>query len=463
MTGNKFTAIRVPPHDIEAEMCVIGSLLLAGSDQELIQATCAELTQQSFYNPDHGIYFTAMLKMHRDGKPLDNVLIKNELIRAGLFIEVGGIEYMVKLINTVPSPSHGPHYASVVAEKYKLREIIRISTAATLAAYEPARHDKATEIAGTLSKGIDGLIYNGNADNIITIGEAIEKVIDEYGTKATTRIKTGLSDLDEIIGGLPIGQFTLIGARPRIGKSALAKQIVLNAAIDGVRCGIITIEENRSKIGKNYLANASGVQNSKIVYGRANNEELQSILAAVPRLSSLPIFIADEPVKQTEVMSAVNVMVKKHKCKLIVVDYLQLIAPEEESNENRELTQISRALKNAWKHHDVAGLALCQLNRGSEAVGVRRPTIKDLRGSGAMDQDGDLIMLLHREDAYHYGEEGYNPSNQLEVIIAKNKDGGSGIVPTWFSGKYQAVTDWNGGLGTYHLRDGTDQGNIPFK
>jgi hypothetical protein len=162
----------------------------------------------------------------------------------------------------------------------------------------------------------------------------------------------------------------------------------------------------------------------------------------VPGLSSLPIHVADDPVKLSEVEGAIRTLVTKYGCELVVVDYLQLVDPEQESNENRELTLISRTLKQTFKRLNVAGIAACQLNRGNETNGVRKPAMRDLRGSGSLEQDGDLILLLHREDVYHQGDADYEKTDQLEVIVVKNKDGDSGTIPLWFSGKTQTITNW---------------------
>lgn len=453
---------RVVPADIESEKCVLGSLMLSQST-EMVDEIITILSGKPFHQVDHQIYFDAMLRMRRAGSPIDAVLLKNELTKSKLLIEVGGVAYIAELLNTVPSAAHGVHYAKVVREKYKIRELIKIADDMFRSAYDGLNAGTSEEIAGKMMDGVANVINNGGSDNIITYADSVHQVIDEYDSQKAKRIKTGIGTLDALIGGVPLGKMTLVGARPRVGKSQLIKQWAINMAEDGETCGLITIEENRKKIGENAIANYSGVENNKIAYARANSDELSRMLEVIPSLSRLPIFISDTPVTIAEVESTARMMITKHKCRAIFVDYLQLIDPDEESNENRELTKISKSLKRLFKHYGVAGVVPCQLNRKNETMGIRKPALPDLRGSGSIEADGDLIILLHREDVYHTSEQDYTPTNQLEMIIAKNKDGPSGMVPAWFSGKYQAVTDWNGGLGTYHLRDGSDQGNIQFK
>jgi replicative DNA helicase len=266
--------------------------------------------------------------------------------------------------------------------------------------------------------------------------------MDDYDTKVVARIPTGLHDLDAVIGGLPRGGFTLVGARPGIGKSQICKQFALNLARRGIPVGIVTVEEDRRKIGQNYLSNASGVENNHIAYSTMGPHEWDEVLRAVKGLNELPIYIADEPVKLSDVEASIIVMATQKKCEVVIVDYLQLINPDVSGeNENREITLISKCLKMAFKRLNIAGIAACQLNRGNETGGVRHPTVKDLRGSGSLDQDGDLIMLLHRDD--YYEKDSFKWNKQLLCIVGKNKAGPTGDVPLWFSGKTQTVADWS--------------------
>lgn len=434
---------RLPPHDLDAERAALGSLMLAGDDKSLFEATRRPLRTESFYQPDHGIYFDAICRLAKADKVLDAITVRAELIRAGLFDEVGGNKLLSQILQSVPSAAHGPHYAEIVQEKYVLREIIRSANDAIRRAYEPAKESRGRELAGTLLRELTALACTGLSDKIHRLADVLVEVASSKDDAASRRIPTGLWELDETIGGIPKGNFTIIGARPRVGKSQLCKQIVLNAARRDVVCGIVAIEESRQKIAQNYLSNASGITNSKIAYGTACEEEWVQIIQAMPGLSSLPIHIADAPVKLSDVEAAISAMVLDLKCELVVVDYLQLIDPEEESNENREITKISRTLKQAFKRLDVAGIAPAQLNRGSETGTIRKPTLRDLRGSGSLEQDGDLILLLHREDVYHESEPGYMRTHQLQVLVSKNKVDASGEVPLYFDGRTQSVRDWN--------------------
>lgn len=435
---------RLPPHNLDAEHSAVGSMLLCGTDLATFDATRRLLRSEYFYLADLGIYFDAVCRIRRDGKPIDARIVKADLERSHLFEETGGMSFLAKIIDSVPSAAHGPHYAAIVREMYVLREIIRVSNTALRRVYAASNHDRSAQIAQELVQELSSLAYTGIADKIHTLEEAICEVFERMEEGKVPRIPTGIPGLDGMVGGLPKGKFTQVGGRPSMGKSLLCKQIVLNIAKSGVPCGIVTVEEDRLKIAQNYLSNASGIENNKIIYSTLGAEEWEQVYGAVPRLPGKAIHIADAPVRLSEVEGAISAMVAQHRCEVVVVDYLQLIDPESTGgeNENREITKISKSLKAAFKRTNVAGLVACQLNRANETGGVRKPTLKDLRGSGSLEQDGDLIILLHREDYYRKSEQGFTPTRQLEAIVAKNKDGDTGTVPLYFSGATQTILDW---------------------
>lgn len=442
MQKNDFTTL-LPPHDLDSERCVLASMMLCGDDKQVFELTAEKLRAESFYDPDHGIIFDAILRLHRAQKKIDAIVLRAEMQRAKLYDEVGGDSNIAKILNSCPSYAHGPQYASIIREKYALREIIRVANNALKRVMNASYEEKAADIARQFVNELAEVICTGDADEIKRLSDAVAEVIVSSRSEKVRRYPTGLFELDDIIGGVARGKFTQIGGRPGMGKSMACKQIVLNVAERGIPCGIVSIEETREKIAQNYLANLSGIENNKIAYNNLAEEDFAELMKAVPDIESLPIFISDYPSRISEVEAAITSMVMRHKCELVVVDYLQLISPDEASdNENREITKISKSLKNTFKRLDVAGLVPVQLNRGNETGGVRKPTLRDLRGSGSLEQDGDCIILLHREDYYHRGEHGYHQTNQIEAIVAKNKDGCTGNVPLLFSAATQKISDW---------------------
>jgi replicative DNA helicase len=434
---------RLPPHDLDAEMCVIASLMLCGDDRDLFTLTRSSLRTEMFYQADHQVIFDALVRMAERGCAIDAVLLRAELERAQLLDEVGGTAYLRRILESIPSAAHGPHYAQVVREKSILRGVIASANEALRRCYAPANGtDSAASIARDFLDRMAELCRTGSVAKFRRIGDVLMEVLDRKLAGDNHRIPTGLAELDRLCGGVPVGRFTLVGGRPGMGKSQTAKQIVLNVAARGVNCGIVTIEENCHKVTENALSNLSGIENNKIAFGTLGSEEWDEIGKAEPKLRGLGVWIDDVPVTLAEVEEAVMSAVMKHHCRLVVVDYLQLVDPGAGETENREITRVSRSLKGLAKRLDVALVAVCQLNRGNESAGIRRPTLRDLRGSGSLEQDGDLIVLLHREDYYRYAEPQYIPTHQLEAIVAKNKDGCLGVVPLYFSGKTQRVSDW---------------------
>jgi replicative DNA helicase len=431
---------RLPPHSIEAEQCALSSLMLCGDDRATFDLIRSQLRTESFYQADHGIIFDTVCAMVDRGKPVDGVLVAEELKRRQLLEEIGGVPYLAEILGAMPSAAHGPHYANVVREKAVLRGIISASNDALRACYAP--HGSATEIANKFTEELAALARTGSAAKFRTLGDALMEVLDRKTNPDVPRVRTGLADLDEVIGGLPLGEFTLIGGRPSMGKSQLAKQMLLNIARSGRKVGLVTVEETGEKVAENMLSNASGIENNRIAFGTLGPEDWHEIGRAEPELRKLPFYLDDVPQRLDEVSEAVTVAAIKHKCDVVAVDYLQLIDPGEQETENREVTKISRALKGLAKRLRIALVAVCQLNRGNETGCVRRPTLRDLRGSGSLEQDGDLIILLHREDYYRYQEPGYVPNHRLEAIVAKNKKGCMGTVRLHFSGKTQSITDW---------------------
>jgi replicative DNA helicase len=323
-----------------------------------------------------------------------------------------------------------------------LRGAISISNDVIRSCYGPLSKS-VNAVIGDMAQRLMELASTGTTDQFIRLQEAASKAIDKRMNDEIRRVKTGLREIDDIVGGMPLSKFIIIAGRPAMGKSQLCKQIVLNAAMSKISSAVVTIEEGEGKVAENMIANLSGIENRRIAYGQIAQEEWGEIGGAINRMKGVNFWINDHPTKLSEVVEAITTAKLKHDCQLVVVDYLQLISPDESGeNENREITQISHALKGLAKRLDIALIAACQLNRGNESHGVRPPALKDLRGSGTIEQDGDLIILLHRPDYYLSHEDQDQRNNQLHAIVAKNKDGPTGTVPLYFDAKTQRIADW---------------------
>jgi replicative DNA helicase len=434
--GNQFD--RLPPHNIDAEVCTIASFMLDG-DGAIRAELVKMLKPDAFYSADHAIYWRVLLDMHKNRKAIDPVTVKAELQSCGLYEEVGGTEYLAKLVNAVPSYAHGTHYAVIVREKSMMRALIASAHRIIADCYKPHKDNSAGQIAVEQSRAIAAIAEYGADVAIRHIADAMQDVLS--GHNATEFYKCGLQEVDGLIAGFPRGGKTIVGARPGMGKSAFCKQTAVNIASDGVPVGIVSIEETQWKIAGNVMAMESGISSSRIRHRTYGAEEYKEMEAAKKRAESLPLFIVDSVRKLSAIEAAVQSLVRKHDCRVIFLDHVHIIDGEtDDQSENRAMTLISQRLKWLWKELHVAGVECAQLNR---SMSGDRPQLTNLRASGSLEQDGDIVLMLHREDYYHRTEPGYTDNNVLEVLVEKNKDAPTGIVPVHYDYITQRIYDLN--------------------
>lgn len=437
---------RLPPHSVDAEMCVLASMTIAPKDAGVISEIKGIIGKDDFYQADHEIIFSALVDMHDFDKAIDAVQLCDELQSRGLLEEIGGKSNIRKIIDTVPSYAHGSHYAKTVKEKSLLRQLIAKSNDMLRSAYAPSKIGDAASMIAEYAGDLSSIAVTGCSEKIQHISGAMQDVVDP--PREPDGIPSGITDLDNVIGVLPFGQFVLVGGRPGMGKSQFLKQTIINIASNGIPCGLVSIEEGGRKIAQNILANLSGVENNKIAFRRTGTMERAALQDGFSRGAALPFFYDDVSARISEIESTITRMVVKHRCKFIAVDFIQLIDAETEGeNENREITIISNAIKRIFKRLKVANMVAAQLNRGGDNREVRKPTLKDLRGSGTLEQNADIVILLHREDYYRQNENGFNADHQLQAIVAKHKSNGQAKVPLHFSGPFQRITNWNNGNG----------------
>lgn len=445
----------LPPNDTEAEACVLASILMA---PQLLSEVRGILTRDSFYQPDYQAIFESMLAVDDAGKPAGPLIVRDHLIGRKLFEEVGGSETMIRLYRDTHFTSNQiHHFAAIVAEKARLRELIRLCEQTRQRCMAATRQvEPARQIAANLERGAAHVMETGWADTVQSLEQIVHRVIESKEAKAIERFPTGLSDLDELIGGLPIGCMTLVAGRAGMGKSQLCKQIARNFAENGGGAvGIIAIEESAQKIGENYLAGFSGIENQKIVYNRISPEEWPQLTGAVPRMAPLKLYVDDAQQRMSDICRTARRLVTRFGCRMIVVDHLHLIDAESEVNRVQQVTLISGGLKRLFKELKVAGVVAAQMNRGGGAENDAPPELWNLRDSGSLEQDGDLIIQLHRQDYYAWKKmgNGFVPDHRLRVYVNKNKGGNVGWRDTYFDGDMQTVIDWNDGHGPYGSPD----------
>lgn len=429
---------RLPPHDIESEMCVIGSMILAGGNPELLREIREVIDKEDFFQEDHAILFEVMEDLLRREQRIDAMTMRAELDRQQLLGSIGGLDYLATILSNVPHYANGPQYAKTVREKAILRRLIAVASGALRDAYRPSHELTPIDLCRQFADKAAELASRGIIDPVSSLGDANMVVLDRRNQTEIRRVPTGILTLDNVIGGLAKSKFTLVGADPRVGKSQLIKQIGRNVAGRGTPFGLVTVEEDREKVAENMLANQSGIANHRIAYGTLDAKEWDQVENAAVKLLNLPYYIDDQQHKLDDIVSAIERLATKYKCEVIGVDHLHLITAGGQTRE-REISNISKAIKAAAKRCNVALIAAAQLNRGQDSK--QKPVLRNLRDSGSLEADGDLIMLLYREDVHRYQEQGYVPTNTLEVNVAKNKDGRCGEVPLEFRGDRQSVTD----------------------
>lgn len=436
---------RLPPHSSEAEQCVIGAMMIASDDSQVSEIT-SEVSRDDFYRADHQELFDAIMQLRREGSPVDAVTLRSRLIDTGRLEAIGGVAYLAELLNAVPSAQHGPHYGRIVREKALGRAIIKLAGEVMAKAWRPCGEAYATILEKTCSDMLS-LASRGSVMRIRRHGEvAMDWYESTLAGKNAPRVMTGLLELDDTIGGFPLGGFTQIWARPRMGKSALIKSVAALQGSAGTSVGIISVEESEQKIATNIVASRAGVNSWLMQQSRLSAKDLEQSLNAINESYRWPIYIADQPVRLSEVESVAAMMVNRHQCRVIYVDHIHIIDAEVRSHENRtqEISKISGRLKALAKRLNIALVAACQVKRSGEKGKEQPPTLESGRDSGALEQDGDIIIGLHREDVNRLDQR-HLCDHQMQARVLKNKGGREGIIPLYFDGDHQRVSDWQGG------------------
>jgi replicative DNA helicase len=453
---------QLPPCAIESEMCVLGAMILAGNDPAVMAAIRATLTVGDFYQADHQILYRVIGDVYDRCRTIDAMLLREELGRRQITEDVGGLPYLADILRAAPNARSGAHYASDVREKSVLRRLITGAHEVLRRANGPSTAPAPTSSPATSSPNSTASPRAGAPTRSSSWTRSSTTSSATAPTASPPRSAPAWRNSTPSAADCPSRGSRSLPDVLGMGKSQLGKQIVRNAATglpaertpfgDVSRpaqapmvCGIVTVEELNKKIGGNYLSAVSGVENNRIANGTCNANEWRLIEDAAPDLARLPIYLSDRPIRLDDVESVITTMVTRFRCELVFVDYLQLIHGPNEGTKEQEIARISTTLKNIGKTLGVTMVVAAQLSRANETGGVRRPEMRDLRHSGQIEQDGDLIVLLHRDDYYHYKDRDFSPTNILEAIVAKNKNGPLGTALLNFEGKYQTVTDRKAG------------------
>ena len=420
---------KIPPHDIEAEQAILGCML---TDKDSVISAIEVLKEDAFYREDNRAIYAAILSLYAKSEPIDIITVKAELVESGRFERVGGLEYLASLPERVPTTANVDKYIKIVDEKAMLRNLI--NSANELVALGFNETEEVDQIMDMAEKKIFDLSQKKNAKGYThlkdVLVESFAKLEELYNQKGRlSGISTGFSDLDLKTSGLHNSDLIIVAARPAMGKSAFAINIATNVAIQSSKSvAIFNLEMSKDQVGNRILCSEAMVDSNKIRTGQIEDDDWVKLASTLGRLSDAPIYIDD-----TAGISIMEIRAKCRKLKLerdiglVVIDYLQLIQGSGTKNSSREqeISEISRSLKILAKELDIPVIALSQLSRSVEKRDDKRPMLSDLRESGAIEQDADIVMFLYRDDYYNEDSE---KKNVAEVILAKHRGGSTGTV-----------------------------------
>ena len=428
---------KIPPNDVESEQAVIGSML---TDKEAVSAAIEVLKPEDFYREDNRTIFEAILNLYGRSEPIDIITLKSELSSMGKFEAVGGLEYIAELPDKVPTTANVEQYIKIVEEKSVLRNLIKTANEIITLGY-----DQTQEVDGIIDgaeKKIFEVMQKKNQKGYTPIKDILVETFTEleqlYNQKQRiTGIPTGFSDLDFRTSGLHNSDLILVAARPAMGKSAFALNIATNAAVRAkVPVAIFSLEMSKEQMTSRILCSEAMVDSNKVRTGKIDDEEWSKLAAASGELSEANIYIDDTPgISIMEIRAKCRKMkIEKNIC-LVVIDYLQLVqgSGKRGGSREQEIAEISRSLKILAKEINVPVIALSQLSRAPEQRPDHRPMLSDLRESGSIEQDADIVMFLYRDDYYNEDSE---KKNIAEVILAKHRAGSTGTVELLWLGNY---------------------------
>lgn len=423
---------RLMPHSIDAEMCLLASMVL---DKESIGEVVQRIDRESFYLADHQIVYEALVALWQSNRPIDAVLLREELIKRALLEEIGGTAYIAEILGSVPSAAHVQHYANIVREKALLRQLIDASNKCLQDAYAP--HESVEQVMDRAEKRIFDIAQKKITGEISSLGSIAENVYEMLEDKGRAGLMTDFIDLDEMLNGLQAGEMIIIAARPSMGKTAIAMNIVENIAAKQVPVGVFSLEMSKQQLAQRMMCSRAQLDAQRVRKGMLRNEEYQKLAMMVSELAKFPIWVDDTPgLTIMDLRAKARRLALQKGIKAIMIDYMQLMdGTAGVESRQQQITEISRGIKGIARELNVPVICLSQLNRQSEGRDGHRPRMSDLRESGSIEQDADVVMLLHREDYYRQTEPDFVPDNIAEVIIAKQRNGPTGTIKLTFDNK----------------------------
>jgi len=444
--GSEFD--RTPPQAVEAEQSVLGAMMLS---KDAIADVVEIMRPGDFYRPAHQLVYDAILDLYGRGEPADAVTVVAELTRNGQLLRVGGATYLHTLISLVPTAANAQYYAQIVSERAILRRLVLAGTRIVQMGYETA--SGSTDITGTVDDVVDRAqaeVYEvterRTSEDYIHIEELLQPTLDEIDKISSTGgigmgIPTGFHQLDEYTNGLHPGQMITIAGRPGSGKSTLALDIARSSAVKhGKPAVIFSLEMARVEIMMRLFSAEATVSLQNMRSGHMSDQDWTRLARRSSELAGAPLFIDDSPnLTMMEIRAKARRLRQRHELQLVVIDYLQLMTSGKRvESRQQEVSEFSRATKLLAKELDVPVVVLSQLNRGPEQRTDKKPMLADLRESGSIEQDSDVVLLVHRPDLYEPETE---RAGEADLILAKHRNGPTATVAVAFQGRYSRFTD----------------------
>lgn len=418
---------RQPPADLDAEIGVLGSILIM---PDAIDEVALLLRPDDFYGDANQRLYRQLSEMHDGGMKIDIVVLSDRLRATGDFDDIGGAAYLGRLINAVPHAAHATYYAKIVREKATLRALINAGTDIIRHAYDETRDAKET-VSEAEQRIYDIQDTRGNTE-VPSIRSILHLSMDRLearmrGESTMGGVETGFDDYDALTGGLHNAELSILAARPSMGKTAFAMNISENVAIGANEPALfVSLEMSSIEVVDRMLCSVAKVNGHRLRNGTLSKDDQLRLVEKAGEISNAPLFIDDSPSRTVSEIAAAARRIRRRegKLSLIVVDYLQLIEPDNPRDPRQEqVARIARRLKGLAREMDVPMLCLSQLNRQAEDGRDHRPKLSHLRESGAIEQDADVVMFVHREEYYHRGEDAQKFAGQAEIIIAKQRNG----------------------------------------
>jgi replicative DNA helicase len=427
---------RVMPHNLEAEQSTLGGMLLS---QEAVAEVFEAVSASDFYAPKHELIYNAILNLFGRGEPTDVIAVSDELNKQGSLMKAGGADYLHSLTSYVPTAANASYYAKIVADKAILRRLIEAGTRIAQSGYES--QGEVEDLVNQAQAEVYRVASQAAGEDYVGLSDSIEDAIREieFAQKRggeLTGIPTGFIDLDALTHGLHPGQLIIVAARPAVGKSTFALDMARAAALKNNQATIFfSLEMGRAEIAMRMLSAESSIYLQSMRKGTVSESDWTRLAAVRGRINDAPLYIDDSPnMSLVEIRAKCRRLAQQVDLKMVVIDYIQLMSSGKKvESRQQEVSEFSRALKLLAKELNIPVIALSQLNRQAEQAKDKRPELSHLRESGSLEQDADVVVLLHREGIY---ERDHPRAGEADLILAKQRNGPTGTVTVAFHGQY---------------------------